>query len=92
MRFWPKQWYRSITYSQSAFHIMENGHLKLSNIGELRMFQHPSICGEIGTITITKDALHFPVASFSVMPVKPSTVMEKTGKGIGTDMGLRNPV
>ena len=55
-RFKPKQRYRSITYPQSGFHIMENSHLKLSRIGELRMFQHRSICGEIKTLTIAKDA------------------------------------
>ena len=91
-RFKPRQRYRSITYPQSGFHIMENGHLKLSKIGELRMFQHRSICGEIKTLTIAKDATGKWHASFSVMPEKSSTVPEKTGKGIGTDMGLMNLV
>ena len=91
-RFKPRQRYRSITYPQSGFHIKENGHLKLSKIGEVRMFQHRSICGEIGTITITKEATGKWHASFSVMPEKAPTFPEKTGKGIGTDMGLMNLV
>ncbi len=91
-RFKPRQRYRSITYPQSGFAIMENGHLKLSKIGELRMFQHRSICGEIKTLNISREATGKWFASFSVMREKSSTVIEKTGKGIGTDMGLRNLV
>ena len=91
-RFKPRQRYRSITYPQSGFHIMENGHLKLSKIGKVRMFQHRGICGEIKTLNISREATGKWHASFSVMPEKSFTVPEKTGKGIGTDMGLMNLV
>ena len=55
-KFRPRQRYRSRTIPQSGFHIMENGHLKLSKIGELRMFQHRSICGEIRALITAKEA------------------------------------
>ena len=51
-RFKPVNRYRSITYPQSGFGIMENGHLKLSKIGTVRMFMHRDIEGEIKTVTI----------------------------------------
>ncbi|EQD59540.1 transposase IS891/IS1136/IS1341 family, partial [mine drainage metagenome] len=38
--------YNSITYTQSGFRIMDNGHVWLSKIGEIRMFMHRSITGK----------------------------------------------
>ena len=47
--------YRSLTYPESGFRITENGHLKLSKIGRIRMFQHREIEGKIKTLNISRD-------------------------------------
>ena len=80
--------YRSLTYTQSGFKIMENGHLKLSKIGELRMFMHREIEGEIKTFNISHDSTGKWYASFSVMTGKVANVSEETGKSVGIDAGL----
>ena len=91
-RFKPGTRYRSITYPQSGFEILENGHLNLSRIGEVRMFMHRSICGEIKTLTVSSEKTGKWYASFSVIPEKVATAFEETGKGVGIDMGLLNLV
>ena len=80
--------YRSLTYTQSGFHLMENGHLKLSKIGELRMFQHRDIVGEIKTFNISHDGTGEWHASFSVKQDRISFHPEHTGNTIGIDAGL----
>ncbi len=55
-RFKSRDRYSSITYTQSGFRIMENGHVWLSKIGEVRMFMHRSITGEIRTLSVTRDS------------------------------------
>ena len=89
-RFKPMTRYRSLTYPQSGFQIMENGHLKLSKIGELRMFMHREIMGEIRTLNISREQTGKWYASFFVMPEKVANVSEETGKSIGIDVGLLN--
>ena len=91
-RFKPMTRYRSLTYTQSGFHLLENGHLKLSKIGELRMFMHRSLCGEIRTLNISREQTGKWYASFSVMPGKVANVSEETGKSVGIDAGLLNLV
>ena len=91
-RFKPMTRYRSLTYPQSGFHLLENGHLKLSKIGELRMFMHRSLCGEIRTLNISREQTGKWYASFSVMPGKVANVSEETGKSVGIDAGLLNLV
>lgn len=91
-RFKSKTRYRSITYPQSGFVILDNGHLKLSKIGELRMFMHRSICGEIKTLNVSMKETGKWYASFSVMPEKVATALESTGQSIGIDAGLMNLV
>ena len=39
-RFKSRYRYSSITYTQSGFRILDNGHVWLSKIGEIRMFMH----------------------------------------------------
>lgn len=39
-RFKPAQRYRSLTYPQSGFELLSNGHIWVSRIGELRVFMH----------------------------------------------------
>ena len=80
--------YRSLTYPQSGFHLLENGHLKLSKIGRLRMFQHRDIKGEIKTLNISQDVSGKWYASFSVKQDRISFHPEHTGNTIGIDAGL----
>ena len=45
----------SITYTQSGFRILDNGHVWLSKIGEVRMFMHRPINETIKTLSIKRD-------------------------------------
>ncbi len=54
-RFKSKDRYNSITYTQSGFKILDNGHVMLSKIGEVRMFMHRRIIGDIKTLSIKRD-------------------------------------
>ena len=47
--------YNSITYPQSGFSILENGHVRLSRIGEVRMFMHRSVIGDTKTLSVKRD-------------------------------------
>ena len=80
--------YKSLTYPQSGFHLLENGHLKLSKIGELRMFMHRDIVGEIKTLNLSQDVSGKWYASFSVKQDNISFCPEHTGNTIGVDAGL----
>ena len=54
-RFKSRDRYHSITYPQSGFRILDNGHVMLSKIGEVRMFLHRPISGDIKTLSIKRD-------------------------------------
>ena len=56
-RFKSRYRYNSITYTQSGFMILDNGHVWLSRIGEVRMFMHRSVTGKIKTISIKRDSV-----------------------------------
>lgn len=47
--------YNSLTYPQSGFKLLQNGHVWLSKIGEVRMFMHRSVNGKIKTLSIKRD-------------------------------------
>ena len=84
--------YRSITYPQSGFSIMRNGHLILSKIGTVRMFMHRKIYGEIKTLTTSRDNVGDWFASFTVQEdiVRvhvENPDMKKQGE-VGGDAGL----
>ena len=80
--------YKSLTYPQSGFHLTENGHIILSKIGELRMFQHREIVGEIKTLNISHDVTGKWYASFSVQQQSVSFEVDKAGNTVGIDAGL----
>ena len=80
--------YKSLTYPQSGFRLMNNGHLKLSKIGRVRMFMHRDIEGEIRTLNISRDSTGKWYASFSVKQEIVAFQPEKTGNSIGIDAGL----
>ncbi len=86
--------YKSLTYPQSGFLILENGQLELSKIGIIRMFQHREINGDIKTLNISTDKTGKWYASFSVeqenLPVVVPLpfINEPTENTIGADVGL----
>ena len=56
-RFKSKDRYSSITYTQSGFRIMDNGHVWLSRLGEVRMFMHRPVDGSISTLSVKRDSV-----------------------------------
>ena len=54
-RFKPAWRYNSLTYPQSGFEILPNGHVNLSKVGKLRVFMHREISGRVKTLTIKRD-------------------------------------
>ena len=97
-RFKPRDRYNSITYTQSGFRIMDNGHVWLSRIGELRMFMHRSFVGHIRTLSIKRDAIGDWFVAIVVETPKeemryPETdVKHHAGpiSPVGTDLGLES--
>jgi len=78
--------YRSIIYPQSGFQVLENGHLKLSKIGILRMFYHRPIQGVIKTLTVKKDLVGDWFATFVTELLDVPKKEPKTA--IGIDVGI----
>ncbi len=89
-RFKSAERYRSITYPQSGFEILENGHLSLSKIGRIRMFTHRQIEGQIKTLSIMRDGVGDWYASFSVIPAEQehTAIQWPSEKCVGGDVGL----
>ena len=89
-RFKSAERYRSITYPQSGFEILENGHLSLSKIGRVRMFMHRQIEGQIKTLSIVRDGVGDWYASFSVIPAEQehTAIQPHSEKCVGGDVGL----
>jgi putative transposase len=56
-RFKSRDRYSSITYTQSGFSIMDNGHVWFSKIGEIRTFMHRSVRGDIKTVSVKHDSV-----------------------------------
>jgi len=78
--------YHSFTFKQSGFSLQDNGRLRLSKIGEVRIKLHRPIEGTIKTLTVKRDRLGNWYASFSV-EVTPKT-LRPTDKVVGIDLGL----
>ena len=91
LRFKGKGRYRSITYPQSGFEVMDDGHLLASKIGEIRMFMHREIEGSIKTLTISKDGIGDWFASLSceVEPTPHITIPKESKAATGFDPGLK---
>ncbi len=99
-RFKSPDRYNSITYTQSGFKIMDNGHVWLSKIGEIRMFMHRSVNGDIKTVSVKRD----PAGDwFITLTVDTCNKQDKLGefettqdtqfqpiKPIGVDLGLNS--
>ena len=80
--------FRSLTYPQGGYKVLDNGHIKISKVGTVRMFRHRPIKGDIKTMTVKKDRVGDWFVTFAVespdIPVK--EVAEP--KAIGIDVGL----
>lgn len=85
-RFKSLKRYNSFTYPQSGFRILDNGHLYLSGIGEVRVFKHREMEGTIKTCIIKKDRVGDWFASFSVE--LPDPVPRELKTAVGIDLGL----
>ena len=99
-RFKSKGRYSSITYTQSGFRILDNGHVWLSKLGEVRMFMHRSVTGEIRTLSIKRDSVG---DWFITLTVETGSNPDKSEEGktmkypyfqpvkpVGIDMGLKS--
>ncbi|MCL6090116.1 MAG: transposase [Candidatus Thermoplasmatota archaeon] len=93
-----KSRYSSITYIQSGFKITDNGQVWFSKIGEIRMFMHRSIVGQIKTLSIKRDSVGDWFITIVVeAPKKERPLQEMKVKQqvelinpIGTDLGLKS--
>lgn len=86
-RFQGYERYNSFTYSQSGFKILDDGKLRLSKIGDLKLIQHREIEGKIKTITVKREGNQW-YASFSTeLKVKIDPVEIKSAVGI--DVGIK---
>ena len=97
-RFKSRDRYNSITYTQSGFRMMDNGHVWLSKIGELRMFMHRSIVGHIKTLSIKRDTIGDWFVSIVVETPREEAQLQETEpkhhagpiSPVGTDLGLKS--
>ena len=92
-RFQGRNRYDSFTYPDAygiGYKITDDGKLKLSKIGEIKIKQHRDIEGQIKTCTIKRDADQW-YASFSVVR-NPEPPLEPINQSIGIDVGLKSLV
>ncbi len=87
-RFKSKFNYRSITYTQKGFNIIDNTHLFLSKIGRIRMLKHREINGNIKQLTIKKDRSNNYYATFIVEENNNINYSEFPYNPVGIDVGL----
>jgi putative transposase len=87
-RFKSKKVYKSFTYTQSGFEILDKTHLKLSKIGKIRMFKHREINGEIKGLTIKRENTGKYYAIFTVNENNNINYSLIPDKPIGFDLGL----
>lgn len=89
-RFKSERRFRSITYPQSGFKVLENGHLELSKVGTIRMFKHREIEGRIKTCALKKDGVG---DWYAILTVETPDVPQRELKTrMGVDVGLKSLV
>jgi len=88
-RFQGRNRYNTFTYPQSGFEISD-GKIKLSKIGNVRIFQHREIEGKIKTCTIKKDVDHWYAIFTTEIDMDIKKVSVETM--IGIDVGLSSLV
>lgn len=85
-RFRGKGRYNSFTYPQSGFRLLDNGYLRLSRIGKVKIKLHRPIKGKVKALTIRHNALGNWYACFSCV-VEPEP-LPPSPKVVGIDVGL----
>lgn len=85
-RFRGKERYDSFTYPQSGFKLLDNGRLRVSKIGDVKIFLHRRIKGKIKTLTVRRDTLGNWYACFSC-EIEPEP-LPPSPKVVGIDVGL----
>ena len=88
-RFKGENRYDSVTYPQSGFRLLPNGHLLLSRVGEVRMFTHRQPKGKVKTLNVKRDRCG---DWFAVLTVDKPAVRKRVRPAVGVDLGLRNLV
>ncbi len=78
--------YDSFTFPQSGLRLIENGRLRLSKVGDVKVKLHRPICGEINTLTVRRDALGNWWATFACE--HEPDFLPKSNKMVGVDVGL----
>lgn len=83
-RFKPEERYDSITYPQEPGFQIEDGKLKLSKIGQLKIKIHRDIIGQVKTCTVRRDGNHW-YACFSAEyePEMQPVPLKETGIDVG---------
>lgn len=92
-RFQGRNRYNSFTFPDpygKGYKITNDGKLKLSKIGEIKIKLHREIEGQVKTCTIKRDG-NLWYAFFSVV-MEPEPPLKPTGKSIGIDVGLKSLV
>ena len=85
-RFKGKGWYKSFTYPDSGFSIPEDGFVRLSKIGLVKIKYHRPIEGMLKTCTVSRTQTGKWFVSFSCV-VEPSPLPPNPSE-VGVDMGL----
>jgi len=92
LRFKGKGWFKTFTYPQSGYQIIETGKrlniLNLSKIGDIPIRMHRKIDGKIKTLTIKKHASGRWFACISVER-KDGAESKPIEKSIGLDVGIK---
>jgi len=78
--------YDSFTFPQVGYKLLDNGKLRMSKIGDVRIKLHRPIAGKVKTLTVRRNALGYWYASFSVeVEAKP---LPESPRVVGVDVGL----
>ena len=97
-RFKSKDRYNSLTYPQSGFRVLDNGHVMLSKIGEVRMFMHRPIIGDIKTLSVKRDRVgdwFITITALNGSGIhevyrNEENLSSATIKSVGIDLGLKS--
>ncbi len=96
LRFKGKGWFKTFTYNQSGFKLIETGKrhqtLKLSKIGDIPIKCHREIKGKIKQITVKHEASGKWFASIAEETDKETKPINKIRNIVGIDVGLDNLV
>jgi putative transposase len=90
LRFKGKNWFKTINYNQSGFKLIKTNKrydlLHLSKIGDIRIYQHKEVLGNIKQITIKKSIDKWYATIITDAQIK----TECGEKILGIDLGINN--